>query len=97
MRLVQRPINPKVKDMVIRPEKPKRFSESPWECKKYEGMKRVEDAQGIKWAKDAPRNETGRACPRNKMGQGSPRWNIRQHGLKEGVAHEIGMAGPEGA
>ena len=33
MRLVQRPINPKVKDLVIEIGKPKRFSKSPWECK----------------------------------------------------------------
>ena len=39
--------------MVIRPEKPKRFSKSPWECKKYEGMKRAEHAQGTKWAREA--------------------------------------------
>ena len=50
MRLVQRPIYPKVKDVVIEPRKLKRFSKSPWKCKKWERMK---------WAKDAPKNETG--------------------------------------
>ena len=64
MRLVQRPIKPKVKDMVIGLKKPKIFSKNPWECKKYEGMK---------WVEDAPRNETSGGCPRNKMGQGCPK------------------------
>ena len=50
MGLVQRPINPKVKDMVIRSGKLERFSKSSWECKKYERMR---------WAKDALMNETG--------------------------------------
>ena len=51
MRLVQRPINPKKKkDMVIGLEKPKKFSKSPWECKKEER---------IKWVKYALRNGTG--------------------------------------
>jgi len=33
MGLVQMPTNPKVKDMVIGPWKPKRFNKNPWECK----------------------------------------------------------------
>ena len=55
MGLVQRPINPKVKDVVIGPEKSKRFNKSPWEHKKNERMR---------WAKDGPRNEAGRRCPK---------------------------------
>ena len=35
MELVRRPINPKLKDVVIGPRKPKRFSKNPWECKKW--------------------------------------------------------------
>ena len=34
MRLVQKPINPKVKDIAIRSGKPKRFSKNSWEYKK---------------------------------------------------------------
>ena len=39
--------------MVIGLRKPKIFSKNPWECKKYEGMNWVEDAQGIKWVGEA--------------------------------------------
>ena len=56
----------------------------------------------MKCAKNAPRNETGWRCPRNKMGGESPRcymdWPSRNTGqckLKEGIAHETGMAGPK--
>ena len=34
MGLIQKPINPKAKEVVIGPRKPKAFSKCPWECKK---------------------------------------------------------------
>ena len=45
MGLVQRPMNPKVKDMVIGQGKRERFSKSPRECKKQERMRWAKDAQ----------------------------------------------------
>ena len=59
MGLVQRPTNPKVKDMVIEPRKPKRFSKNPWECKNGMGRgcpKELSGSRmpkGIKWAEEA--------------------------------------------
>ena len=86
MGLAQRPISPKVKDMVIGPGKPKGFSKKPMSVKK---VRKNEMGRGCPKNKMGPRcskNEMGQGCPRNEMDRGSPRhrmsWPSRNVGQK---------------